>query len=157
MTQNRTNSDSNPLSVIYPLWLLLVRNVPAMIVFIVLCFYDFGTIGLVSGLIVAVWFLLFYLIGQYSYVKIEIYSDRINKIFLGSLYLKNQEYFYSEIEFFFFQFHVGSLVDPYVCLKLKNGKKKKIRMPKDELGLVKQKLSETGLPMLTARYAYDRP
>lgn len=157
MVKKRTIGDANPFSIVFPLWLLILRNVIPMIVFVGLGYYDFGRINLTLVLIVTLWILLFYLIGQYSYLRVEIYSDRIKKVYLGSLYLKNQEYLFSDIERFFFQFHVGTASDPYVRIDLNNGKRKKIRMPKKELHVIKGKLSETVVPIIQAKYAYHRP
>lgn len=108
-------------------------------------------------LLIPVWTVLFYAFAQYRYTKVKLYHDRLRVSFLASLYLKDWEYNFSDITLAFFQFNVGSWVDPYVKFYFKNGRGKKIRMRKHELEQIRYWLQSSGIKIQIGRYAYDRP
>jgi hypothetical protein len=147
----------SPISLTYPLWLLLVRNITPMVVFLVIQTLRNGSI--ISGelIFVLVWFVFFYIIGQFRYARILIYEDRLEKRYLSSLYLKPKVFFFSELQNVLCQTHVGSWVDPYLRFNFKNGKKVKIRMTKMQIMQIRTELMERGIDVLSAKYAYHRP
>lgn len=109
-------------------------------------------------IILVIWTLYFYLYAQNRYSKIEFHLDKMVRIFPISCYLKNRVYLHSDIDFVFFQFNVGSWVDPFVDIHFKNKqKRKRIRMSKNELQEMLVGFRESGIRIQKARYAYDRP
>jgi hypothetical protein len=122
--------------------------------------YVFFIEGIHAGLMVfmAVWFALFYLIGQYRYASYAVYSNRIRKHFIVSFYLKDREYFFSNVKLFFFYLHTkpgGG--DEFVTLHFKNGKTKRLFIPKNEILDLRSALEELQLPVQSSRYKWDKP
>lgn len=116
--------------------------------------------GIHAGLVVfmAIWFALFYFIGQYRYASYSVYSNRIRKRFVASFYLKDREYFFSNVKLFFFYLHTkpgGG--DEYVTLYFKNGKRKRLFIPKNEILDLRSALEELQLPVQSSRYKWDKP
>jgi hypothetical protein len=142
--------------VVYPLELLIGRQIVIPLAFLLMQYFEGITIG--DWAFVGVWAILFYLFGQYRYARIEITDEAITQIFIASFYLKPRVYRLDDIERFFFQYHVGNMVDPYVRPDLRSGKKKKIRMSSGELRSIQLRLEEdTNIPIVKAKRAYDRP
>ncbi len=93
-----------------------------------------------------IWPILYYLFAQYRYTKIVIFNDRLRKKFIGSLYLKDKEILFSEINRTSFQLDViGRYGVPYVLIYLKNNKRIRISMPKHELEQIKHELNDLGI------------
>lgn len=159
MLDSKINSEQ-PLSVVdYPLWMLLVRHIAPMItVFFLFYLFIDKEIRIELVAFMAIWLLLVYLIGQYRYARYSVCPDRIRKHFIASLYLKDREYFFSDVKLFFFQLHTkpgGG--DEYVTMYFHNGKRKRLYIPKNEIFEIRNALTDLKMPVQSSRVKWDKP
>jgi hypothetical protein len=140
-----------PIVITYPLWALIVRSTVPIALFLAMQYHDPKGIRAGDVIFVMVWFLLFYLIGQYRYARIEIFEDGLRQVFVSSFYLKDRQYQYNEIEAFFFRLRVAPMADPYMRIDFKNGTRKTIRMNASNLVVIRSTLLEAGLPVYNAK------
>jgi hypothetical protein len=144
--------------VVYPLWLILTRNTFPMIVLFVMDYMIHKAIRTEMVVIITIWFALFYLIGQYRYARYSVYHDRVRKQFIASFYLKDREYFFSDVKLFYFLNHKKSgRGDDRVTLYLRNGKRKRFYIPKDEIFQIRRVLNEMKIPVQSTDTKWDKP
>ncbi|UYN88315.1 MAG: hypothetical protein KIT51_08740 [Cyclobacteriaceae bacterium] len=92
MTKN-----NDKIQITYPLWMLLGRNIPPMLAFVGVRYFDVYGLILLDVLFLVTWIIIFYLIGQYRYTRVLIDDKKIEIQFIMSLYLKNKIILYKEI------------------------------------------------------------
>jgi hypothetical protein len=100
----------------------------------------------VSALIIAwlAWTIIFYSLYQFRFKTVIIYTDRLKILFPIRLFLRVREFPYDKIESFVFD-NLGGYRDDYSFLiRFKDGRKKRIWLPRQEVDQVHYWLKETG-------------